>query len=266
MTRIGIAGVAAMLLLTGCGGGGGGTGSISPGQPRESFLDTAVSSDMLMFAGSELLRASADCSGLVCTYRIDGIESTSLPTAAGRATDRDFEPAGTRAGVRMGTSEARQRIADLGTLAVNTYGGWMRYGSFAVSHGTVRGEQPAIDRILLAVSVGQGSGTSPVSGSATWTGAMAGKTSAGATVQGDAALSVDFARANIDVRFHRIADVRDPGSTYPELNWRGLVMRAGAFSGQGMEGRFHGPSHEEVGGIFERDRMVGGFVAGRDDN
>ncbi len=271
MRRILVVGLAAML-LTGCGGGGGGdTRPTGPPPTEPQPLEvTAVSTDMLMlFANSEPLRARASCGGSECSYSIDGAEvSTSSPSTG----DRDFEPAGTRGGVRMGTSEASQQVLGLGTLTVRTYGGWMRYGSFAVSHGTVEGVQPETDRegarpeaVMLAVSLGETTGTNPLSGSATWTGAMAGKTETGTTIEGDAMLSVDFTRAAVDVSFREIADI-DNAATYPDMDWPGLALRRGAFSRDGLQGRFHGPNHEEVSGVFERDRIVGGFVAGRDEN
>ena len=34
--------------------------------------------------------------------------------------------------------------------------------------------------------------------------------------------------------------------------------------GTGIYGRFHGPGHEEVGGVFRRDGITGAFGAGRE--
>ena len=36
-------------------------------------------------------------------------------------------------------------------------------------------------------------------------------------------------------------------------------MQRGAFQANGLDGRFYGPNHEEAGGVFERDRIIGAF-------
>ena len=49
------------------------------------------------------------------------------------------------------------------------------------------------------------------------------------------------------------------------MTWENLPVRNGRF-GEGfddptIEGRFYGPNHEEVGGIFERNQIIGAFGA-----
>ena len=266
-------GLAAVLTVAGCGGGGGGVPDRpAPEEPeREAGLspDTLVVSDMLMFVGDGLpVVAQASCTGNTCSYSIEGepAGAVSIGTARALRTDRRFgEPAGSRNGVVMETRRDSQAMAGLGTLDVEAFGGWMRYGGFAVSYGMVRGEEPAVEAILSSVSIGVGSGSNPVTGSATWSGAMAGKTLTGATVTGDATLEADFSRIDIDVLFGDIADIAS-GQRHADMEWKRLPMRDGGFSGDGIEGVFYGPGHEEVGGVFEKNGIVGGFAAGREDN
>ena len=52
------------------------------------------------------------------------------------------------------------------------------------------------------------------------------------------------------------------------MTWENLAVRDGRFGGgfddPTIEGRFYGPNHEEVGGIFQRNRIVGAFGAQRE--
>ena len=49
--------------------------------------------------------------------------------------------------------------------------------------------------------------------------------------------------------------------------WTGIPVIDGGFAtgadGDSIEARFYGPNHEEVGGIFERDEILGSFGATR---
>ena len=92
----------------------------------------------------------------------------------------------------------------------------------------------------------------------------------GDPVRGDATLTFDFADADLDVAFTNIRSIRDVEvpPTYPNMTWQNLPVRNGRFGGgfddPTIEGRFYGPNHEEVGGIFQRNRIVGAFGAQRE--
>lgn len=47
------------------------------------------------------------------------------------------------------------------------------------------------------------------------------------------------------------------GVTWAPLRWQNLALDAGGF----VAGLLYGPDHEEVGGVFERDRLRGAFGA-----
>ena len=51
------------------------------------------------------------------------------------------------------------------------------------------------------------------------------------------------------------------GERRAPMSCRNMPIRGGTFSGSGIEGRFYGPNHEEVAGVFERNRLVGAFGA-----
>ncbi len=160
-----------------------------------------------------------------------------------------------------------------------SYEGWMQYSKFAaeiniITHGLV--EAGPYRRVLtgqrygVGVSIGQLSGTNPVDGNATWEGVMIGgrigeTADFGDPLRGDATLTYDFGNADMDVAFTNIRSIRavEVPATYPNMTWQNLPVRDGRFGGgfddPTIEGRFYGPNHEEVGGIFQRNRIVGAF-------
>ena len=160
-----------------------------------------------------------------------------------------------------------------------SYEGWMRYSKFAaeiniITHGYVRfrgyERNWTGQRYGVGVSIGQVNDTNPVSGNATWRGVMVGgrigeTADFGDPVRGDATLTYDFANTDMDVAFTNIRSIRDVAvpARYPNMYWQNLEVSHGRFGGgfddPTIEGRFYGPDHEEVGGVFQRDRIVGAF-------
>ena len=123
------------------------------------------------------------------------------------------------------------------------------------------------DGTVTATVDGTRSGTSPVNGSAVWsgdvhayetedvvtTGGMSVTTYA--PVEGAARLEVDFAAVTVDVDFTNF------DNNQADMSWDGLAMSNGAFgSGAGgIEGSFYGADHEGAAGEFERDGLKGVF-------
>ena len=161
-----------------------------------------------------------------------------------------------------------------------SYEGWMQYSKFGVQINSITrgfaqvGQDYYRDftgqRYAVGSSTGQLSDANPVSGNATWRGVMVGgriseTVNIGKPVRGDATLTYDFAGADLDVALTNIRTlpiVQVP-ETYPNMYWQNLEVRNGRFGGgfddPTIEGRFYGPNHEEVGGIFQRNRIVGAF-------
>ena len=139
---------------------------------------------------------------------------------------------------------------------VNVYGHWLDHSVFAMVDDAV------------AVSFGDFRNTNPtVIGGGVWRGAMVGvDTRTRERVDGDAELEIeDFARPEVDVAFTGIEDAG--GRARGDIGWRDIPVLQGAFEARdetgSIEGRFYGPEHQEAGGIFERDRLVGAFGASR---
>ena len=126
---------------------------------------------------------------------------------------------------------------------------------------------------LESFSIGNATGTNPKTGSGTWTGSMVGvdvsnSSTRGNEIQGDARITIDdFLTPAVDVLFSNVFDLWDDTSRN-DMRWRNLSLTNGSFgSGSGgnkINGKFYGPNHEEVGGVFERNRIVGAFGAKRE--
>ena len=259
-------------------------------------LDTVIDSadaEVFSFGG-----AVATCQALSCP-QAERIYVRRGRTAAVADTS-GFEFTETRRGVSLAKKEGRLRHG-MGSTHYRSLAGWMEHGLFLVTaretsaHGSTM-----VDYEVL--SIGDSSGTNPAApaiGSATWSGTMAGFVESAASgdpaapgdgdsfVDGDARITLPGlatgAPATVDVLFSNIVD-RGTGARRADMAWDGVRLTDGAFGspeviapilasdtdirgksiGTGIYGRFHGPGHEEVGGVFRRDGITGAFGAGRD--
>lgn len=280
-------GLIMMLILIGCGGGRGGMTPVLMSDPLpssteiratiqriEQRADSVLATDAILLSvrNGALGRAQTQCDHTSCT--------TVVPTGAPPLT---YTAA--TAPVPVGLPGTRfGGITRHGGVVLSTYeytddttayglGGWMDYNYFTTkllefidgTTGTVRGGS------LAAYSLGDATGTNPVSGSATWTGAMVGSEGAatatfGKPVRGDATLTFDFAQMDLDVAFTRIRDL-DGTRSHADMRWQNLPAVNGRFGtgddGNSIQGQFYGPNHEEVGGVFERNQIIGAFGASR---
>ena len=289
--------LSAGLLLTACGGGGGGGGGpslavggpsgdppVTPGQVRKQFADLGETGDRLRmtalrvwYGPSAGTTAGADCfQAARCTPATDEFSLIFTPeTLSAIPRDAEIQGRGSRQGVPLveysGTSEAVLEFGGLQnpvSVDYQTLGGWMDYNFFTIN---LYEFERAGWQLWNGASVGVESGSNPVSGSAVWTGAMIGRSSdpdevekPGALVLGDSRLTFDFARNDIDVALTSIRS--DNGESYPDITWDNIPTQNGVFEGsQGgyVTGAFYGPGHEEVGGIFERNQLIGAFGASR---
>ena len=80
-------------------------------------------------------------------------------------------------------------------------------------------------------------------------------------VQGDAAVTIaDFADPKVGVAFTSIYDLVT-GIAHSDIAWNDIPLTNGGFTmgsaDDTVTGSFYGPNHEEVGGVFEHDEIVG---------
>ena len=255
-----------ILFLTGCGGGGGSSTSqnfiLASGNPANSLLV----SDYL-YVQPSLLRGEISCSGGSCTLTL-GVTQTSISISniegdyTGAVGDKTLH------GVEL------NRDTDSET---DIYEGWLNHNYFSVLNfdGTIDGVTLEVN---YSNSFGNATGTNPTPVGAetttgTWTGAMLGidvSTNAtyGNMIEGKAGITLnDFNNPSVDVSFTEIVDVDDGDSARSDMDWLNISVTNGRFQTgsnlNSIDGKFYGPNHEEVGGIFERDEILGAFGASR---
>ena len=268
----------ALLLLAGCGGGGGRSGqdgrwsNATIEQVLSRVDDLAYGQANVFHRTDELLsdqqgqfrgdRSPVTCEDDYCESTVrSGRGEVSLSLRSYTSYDfRDIVPIGERNGVEIGERDPRGQFED--DESVYVLGAWMQEGYAALFHFTQRDGYEQVH----ALSIGNAPGTNPMAGSATWRGAMIGmETPSESKVTGDAMLTFDFASNDLDVSMTNIRD--RAGGIYDPLTWTNVPVMNGRFAvGAGddsLSGSFYGPTHEEVGGIFERDEIIGAFGASR---
>ena len=265
--RISTALAGAALLLAACGGGGGGgtvgmsgSGPSSPG-PSDPALDTTVLGDVLVSLPGQLFRPGAACEDTVCTVSFQG-ETATIDLGDVHPDNPEVTITGeqTRNGVQTGRATASG-----GRLSYDTIGVWGAYnvGTPLLGSTTLQGMDV---QFAFPMSLGMGSDSNPLTGSATWTGVMAGVkvggSSLGAEVTGDAEMTVDLGASSLNLAFTNIAEPVS-GAPSNDILWQGVSMQSGSFQAAGLDGRFYGPNHEEAGGVFEHSGIAGAFSLAR---
>ena len=233
--------VAIALLVAGCGGGGGpsppdrATGPPPPVEPEPvEFVNSVLFSDLL-FSGPgytnervEHIECTSDLSQCMATFRGVDLAFPAAPTAEGEA----------------GTT-------------YTSLGAWTHMHPVVVE---VSAE--GLAGRLAAV----GGGTSATSlpallGSATWQGELFALDTDNRLVRGGATLTIDDLATPV-------VDVELTPEGHAAMTWVDLPVTGGGFSARDsasdyLRGAFYGPAAEEVGGVFERNRLLGAFGAAR---
>ena len=170
-----------------------------------------------------------------------------------------------------------------------SYGGWLDWSGFFVEGQPITSGNARDVALYYGVSFGIRSNSLPTGGSASWNGVMVATDISGAgrehIFQGDADLSINFASPTlgcpsppcVDLSFSNVwgtDGTRRRGTTWsdmpvtrpsdPPLGRKGTPAdRWGEFSGTNAQGetagRFYGPAHEEAGGTFNYDDLVGAY-------
>lgn len=289
-----------VLILSACGGGGGDakprvptvdpepaqslTGLTAPTFTDASIIpsidrvlatsDSIIVSDHVGRQGSDALAYSTYCTRQTCTtdfgvfvipWDVRDIRDTGIDRGA------TYTGVGEKHGVRLAQSQGPSEFAGYPTVST-AYGAWMEHNAFGVfldriTRGTFQGVNLAGIEIAASISIGNDTGSRPA-GSATWNGIMVGGTeTSGApqVIQGDATLTYDVARNDLDVAFTGIYNL-DTRTRFQDMRWSDLSVNSdGSFRQEtafrDIEGRFYGPRHAEVGGIFTHPDAIGAFGA-----
>ncbi len=174
----------------------------------------------------ENITCTADLSQCTAAFRGISLSFAADPTAAGEST------------------------------AYTSLGAWtyMAPGVVEVAAEGLQGRMAALSGDTYAKSL-------PVVGSATWEGTMVALDPAHQLVRGGARLTItDLATPAVDV-------VLTPDG-HAVMTWAALRVTDGGFAaraaaGDSIRGAFYGPAAEEVGGVFERNQLLGAFGAAR---
>lgn len=189
---------------------------------------------------------------------------------------------------RQGVALAQEsRASRLGDDAVDfrVLAGWLDHSYFLVatlSTTIVSDERQFYSRYHTAYSIGEPTDSNPdvaVGGTAKWFGAMVGirVSDFDTFITGDAGITVSNLSGYplVDVEFSNIRNEKTQ-SSIENMLWSGLTLKDGSFglapvdaaassvsrhpASIGISGRFYGPDHDEVGGLFsytERDATTG---------
>lgn len=203
----------------------------------------------------------------------DIVESPSINGVGLAMHDNEHSVVMTDRGVTLAQVSATGQYGDTNAhYKYKGYGGWLEHSAFTVqfhkSENTGDAEIISSDSelsLLIAHSFGKAGARNPTA-SATWNGVMVGATkSDGHVVHGDATIEfvVDFPNA-LDVTFDNIKNFNtNADAATTTMTWSSVRLEDGVFAdaNNSIRGNFYGDNLEEVGGIFDRDNIIGAFGA-----
>ncbi len=244
--------------------------SSSNAELRAETLDGKASLWMSLWERPDVFRGPGmprrELSSLTGLFELSSL--TGLEAGAEDSPPPEYEDLADRLGVSRAFAETSRASEDV-ELSYLHYGGWMDHSFFFVSGVTAR--DPATEKESFGTflhSMGNATGANPVSGGATWKGAMAGfdvsdTADRGNLIEGDATVTIDdFEQPVVDVALTGLRD-RNADRDRASITWEGVPLADGAFASSGLQGQFYGPDHEEAGGVFLRDGISGAFGAKR---
>ena len=172
--------------------------------------------------------------------------------------------------VTMIESRSAGRQSDGTQLTFQTYGGWVTNSVFGVETLGITESGTNTNR-FASFSFGNNTGMNP-SANARWDGVMVGAVkNDGDIIQGEAVIQWDKDTPNaVGGFFNNIKNLTDGGNFSTTLiSWKSIPLTSGAFTSAdaflitngSISGNFYGDGHEEVGGIFETDDLIGAFGA-----
>lgn len=231
-------------------------------------------SDLLVFTtNGPPTRGATSCSGDTCASGFLGSAlNLLLSDELGIRGPSEYQAVAEHRGVLLAQGRGKGDVAST-AADYSGYGGWLDHSFFVVEFNRIADGVLENTPFNYGYSIGDAPETNPVAagGSGTWSGVMVGvdvsETAArGDSIQGEATLTIaDFAAPAVGVAFTNIHNL-DDRSTLADMIWTGIAVTAGAFASTSgtIEGRFYGPDHEEVGGVFERNAILGAFGAVRE--
>ena len=244
---------------------------------RRKVIKSASSlllSDYLMLSGKgSPKRIQVYCrSPKICSIgnshriRISDISTFTAP----EGSVSEAQPVMIKNGVSLAQGRGRAEIEGE-DFRVVSYGGWLEHSYFAGEAGRFEeGRRTPI--VFYSIGRASDANSAPKTGRGVWKGVMIGADVSatpkrGNVIQGDAEIVIaDFSDPKVRVEFTEIYDL-NAGSHHKDMKWNEIPVKNGSFEKESdtnsIKGKFYGPRHEEVGGIFERAQVIGAFGAKR---
>ena len=206
------------------------------------------------------------------TFSLAGIEDLSLVDETGLMDfDSETQAVMVDRSVTVIQSQSYARQSDGTQLTFQTYGGWLDDSVFGIELLDVTESGTTTNR-FASFSFGEESGSNPSgSGMVHWDGVMVGALiGTGELVQGDARVTVDFTVTQTDgeIAFSNIKNLNtgvDVSAIEGRFGWTDGVFSSSRASNvfTMLEGSFYGTTHDEVGGVFSTNEILGAFGATR---
>lgn len=180
-------------------------------------------------------------------------------------------------GIVLGVSRVSTSIGELEITTDSIVGG-LGFSVFGITHFEGRETLPSADLDMgppqYMFSFGLPAGTNPSEGVLSWSGTLFGadvseSDARGHTILGDVEISIaDMLNPRVDIAFTNLLDI-DANAPRSSMTWSDVELNDGAFvvdeEDNRLEGTFFGESHQEVGGVFQRDGISGAYGAQRED-
>lgn len=266
-----------ILCLSACGSGGGRMMAPRPtvAEVKDLIGDIGLAADRLHVTDlvatprSRLfpnVRADASCGGTTCTFESAGLSITTTTGSLSDLSGSTVTLGAVTHGIQMGQARGRSTVNAV-SVDYHVYGGWLDANFFGVARGDwsgTIGEQRLNGlETLSAYSTGNESGSTPMSGSATWTGLMVGlrRNQPATAITGRTEAVYSFPDQTMDISMTGLT------GGHADMSWEGLRVSDGRFSAgsdaNSISGSFYGDAHDELGGVFERGSLIGAFGAKR---
>ena len=220
-------------------------------------------------------RISQETKNFQIEYSLDDIvESPSFDVPDLVRYDNEHSVVMTDREVMLAQMSASRRHRDTNELyEYRGYGGWLEHSAFTVQFHKITNagdaEFPIFSdsevSLLTAHSFGKASRKNPTA-TATWNGVMVGATKTdGHVIHGEATIKFTTdALNNVDVTFDNIKNFNtNTDAAITNMTWSPLLLEKGAFAyeneNDSIRGNFYGDELEEVGGIFDKENIIGAF-------
>lgn len=229
---------------------------LSPNPVGESEVTSDSGSEAVAFEAAQwaYLVAAAGSAGPAAAFSVQW-DGRALPSLG--ALTRDI----------LGSTD------HLGDRDSRVHAGLLPLGAFGAVWYDLSDADGAAVTYAAGFAFGHAADSNPLSGSATWTGTAYGidvssGETAGNHVNGAVTVTIaDFESPSVDVSITGLMDT-SLNAPRPDMTWESIPLDAGNFRSSKSEtsvidGHIYGDDHSHVGGVFERNEIVGGFGAER---